>query len=283
MPASQSSSSKVRCRQIGEADLDAAADLLARGFPSRTRKYWTNALERLRTRTPPDGCPRYGYVLEADAAVVGVLLLIFVEIDGRVRCNVSSWYVEPGHRGQAALLASVASKLKHVTYLNTSAADHTRPILDALGYRCYSEGQFACIPALKAGTGRVRPFGHGDSRRCDHALLRAHAGAGCVVLICERNDGPEPFVFLKRRVAGLPFPVMQLIYASGADSFAACAGPLGRFLLRQGAPVVILDAPAPIRSLAGVWFKHRGARYYKGPEQPRLNDLAFTEMVMFGP
>jgi hypothetical protein len=45
----------------------------------------------------------------------------------------------------------------------------------------------------------------------------------------------------------------------------------------------ISDAPAPSLGLAGVWFKDRGPRYFRGPERPRLNDLAFTEMVVFGP
>ena len=30
----------IRCREIGIADLDAIADLLARGFPIRSRDYW---------------------------------------------------------------------------------------------------------------------------------------------------------------------------------------------------------------------------------------------------
>jgi hypothetical protein len=46
---------------------------------------------------------------------------------------------------------------------------------------------------------------------------------------------------------------------------------------------VICDAPAPISGLPGVWFRDRGPRYFKGPQRPRLNDLAFTEMVVFGP
>jgi len=73
------------------------ADLLARGFPARPRKYWTSALARLAARGAPDGCPRFGYLLEADGAPVGVLLLIFAESGGAVRCNVSSWYVEPAY------------------------------------------------------------------------------------------------------------------------------------------------------------------------------------------
>jgi hypothetical protein len=76
---------------------------------------------------------------------------------------------------------------------------------------------------------------------------------------------------------------MQLIYARDTDRFVACAGPLGRSLLRRGAPLVLCDAPAPIAGLAGLWFRNRGPRYFKGPERPRLNDLAFDERVVFGP
>jgi hypothetical protein len=277
---------QVRCRQIREPDLDAVADLLTRGFPARPRKYWTSALLRLAARGAPPGCPKYGYVLESGGVLVGVLLLIFSQSGGAVRCNVSSWYVEPAHRSHAALLASMASKLKHVTYINTSAATHTWPILKALGYQLYSQGQFAALPALKVGgKGRVRRFGHGflDSTLAEYELLRQHADAGCAVVVFEADDRHVPFVFLRRRVTGLPFAAMQLIYARDTADFAACAGPLGRFFLAQGAPVVICDAPAPLRGLAGVWFRRRGARYYKGPEPPRLNDLAFTEMVVFGP
>ena len=275
--------SQVRCRQIRQADLEAVADLLARGFPARTRKYWTSALARLAARRPPEGCPQFGYLLEADGVPVGALLLIFTETGGRVRCNVSSWYVEPAHRAHAAVLASLASKLKHVTYINTSAAAHTWPILDALGYRRYSLGQFAAAAFLRPGRDRVRRLGEADRDLPEYDLLAAHAEAGCFALVCQTDEGPEPFVFLARRVAGAPFAVAQLVYARDTRRFVACAGPLGRFLLRQGAPLVICDAPAPIRGLTGLWFKNRGPRYFKGPERPRLNDLAFTEMVVLGP
>jgi hypothetical protein len=223
-------------------------------------------------------------LLEADGEPVGVQLLIFAECDGSVRCNVSSWYVEPKHRGHAALLARMASRFKHVTYVNVSAATHTLPILDALGYRRYSQGQFAAVPSLKlGGAGRVRSLRATDRALPDFDLLAAHAEAGCLALICETADGPESFVFLTRRVSRLPFAAAQLVYARDNDRFAACAGPLGRFLLMRGAPLVICDAPGPIRGLAGFWFRDRAPRYFKGPGQPQLNDLAFTEMVVFGP
>jgi hypothetical protein len=274
---------QIRCRQIKSADLEAVADLLTRGFPARPRNYWTTALQRLAARGAPEGCPEFGYLLEAEGAVVGVLLLIFSERDGGVRCNVSSWYVEPAHRGHAALLASMASKLKHVTYLNASAAEHTWPILGALGYRRYTEGQFLCFPAARLGGGKARRLSEADAGLADYDLLCAHADAGCLVVVSETAAGPEPFVFMRRRIERLPFAAMQLIYARGTDAFVACAGAVGRFLAGQGAPWVLLDAEGAIPGLAGVFFKDRVPRYYKGPSRPRVNDLSFTEMVVFGP
>jgi hypothetical protein len=276
---------QVRCRQIKPSDFGAVADVLARGFPAKPRKYWTRALERLAARGAPDGCPQFGYLLEVDGAVVGALLLIFTAWGGQIRCNVSSWYVEPEHRGHAAVLSAMGAKLKHVTYLNTSAATHTWPILEAQGYRRYTQGQFVAVPALKPCRGaKVRPLDdrEADLALPDYELLKAHADAGCLALVCESPRGPVPFVFMRRRIAGAPFAAMQLVYARDTADFVAQAGPIGRFLLREGAPYVICDADGPICGLAGLFFRNRGPRFYKGPERPRLNDLAFTEMVVFG-
>jgi hypothetical protein len=276
---------QVRCRQIGPGDLDAVADLLTRGFPARPRKYWTTALERLEARSAPDGCPQFGYLLEADGRVVGALLLIFSERDGQVRCNLSSWYVVPEHRGHAAVMAAMATKLKHVTYLNTSPAPHTWPILAAQGYVRYSAGQFLALPALGRGHGRAQRLTSGERDRMlpEYELLRAHAEAGCEVLVCDTAAGAQPFVFLRRRIARGALPAMQLVYARSTASFAACGGPVGRFLAMRGAPLVICDADVAIPGVPGLLFKERGPRFFKGPERPRQNDLAFTEMVVFGP
>jgi hypothetical protein len=276
---------QVRCRQIAPADLQGVADLLTRGFPARPRKYWTTALQRLQRRGAPEGCPPFGYLLEADGQVVGAVLLIFSEPGGKPRCNISSWYVAPEHRAHAAVLAAMATKLKHVTYLNTSPAPHTWPILQAQGYARYSAGQFLALPALGRGRGRARRLTNGRSDRLlpEYDLLRAHLEAGCEVLVCDTQGGTVPFVFLRRRIVRGALPAMQLIYARSTASFAACARPLGRFLALTGAPLVICDADAPVPGVPGLIFRERGPRFFKGPERPRQNDLAFTEMVVFGP
>jgi hypothetical protein len=285
---------KIRCRLIEDADLATLTDLLARGFPTTDRQYWINGFDRLKTRARPAGYPDFGYLLEAEGVVVGVILLIFTQTEDasgpkircpKIRCNVSSWYVEPGYRGYATLLISQAQKLKEVTYLNVSAARHTWPVVEAQGYRRYSQGQMAVFPALSGGFGasRVRAFDPArDGSLDDFALLERHAAAGCQVLIVEGADGPEPFVFVRRKLAYAPFGVMQLIYCRQTAAFVRHAGVLGRGLLRRGVLCVLCDADGPVPGLTGWFFRDKAPRYFKGPERPRLNDLSDTEIVLFG-
>lgn len=280
---------KIRCRPITKADLERVADLLAQGFPQRTRKYWTNGLEILKARRGPEDCPEFGYLLEAEDAVVGVILLIFSETRAgesrQIRCNVSSWYVDPAFRGHAALLVSAAAKLKHVTYVNISPAAHTRPILEAQGYRQYSQGQFAAFPALSGGRGVKASKFDADRDRdlAEYDLIAAHVAAGCLAVVCETGAGRAPFLFTPRKLAYAPVGVLQLVYCRDTEGFAACAGAIGRLLMGHGGLCVLCDAAAPIAGLAGVYFRDKAARYFKGPDRPRVNDLAFTELVLFGP
>lgn len=281
---------RVRCREISTADLGSVVDTLVRGFPERPRSYWTRALATLKSRDRPTGFPQFGFLLEADGAVVGVLLLIFSRQgeapDAPVRCNTSSLCVDPGYRGFSPLLSSIASRLKQITYVNTSASIDTWPIIEALGYRRYTQGQFVAIPALSANPpAKVVVLSDCVRHRAlpEYELMRAHADAGCLSLLCEIAGDLRPFVFLRRRLRYAPFGVMQLIYCRDTESFVSSAGPIGRFLWRRGVFFVICDTDGPIASLVGRYFHNKNPRYFKGALRPRPNDLAFTETVLFGP
>ena len=83
---------KVRCREITEADVDAVADLLTRGFVGRSRNYWIQGLRRQAFRPVPEGYPRFGYMIDNDGTPVGVLVLFFSarkygELTG-IQCNL---------------------------------------------------------------------------------------------------------------------------------------------------------------------------------------------------
>jgi len=284
---------KIRCREIAAGDVEAIADLLTRGFPGRPRTYWHAGLQRQAARTVPSGYPRYGYLLEAAGAVVGVLLLLYIDktpgAELTLSCNVSSWYVDPQFRNQASLLSAIALKHKHVTYVNITPAPPTWPILEAQGYRRYCDGLFLAVPAASRGSGSVTVVDSDttkpdDLSASDFALLQRHAGYGCLSLICRTAGGAMPFVFTPFRIrrGRISLPTMQLIYCSSIGDFVACAGPIGRFLLVRGKPLVVVDANGPIQTLVGIFSSARGQKYFKGPEAPRLGDLADTEFAVYG-
>jgi hypothetical protein len=282
----------IRCRQIGEGDAPAVAELLTRGFPNRNRQFWYHALDQLTRREPPPGLPKYGYLLETDGVPVGAILLICstMRMGGTLapRCNLSSWYVEPAFRAYAPLLVSQALRHKEVTYLNVSAAPHTWPIIEAQGFSRYSEGIFICLPALNGGAsgGKVdvldahrRPTASVDP--FEQEVLVQHAEHGCISLWCATSEGAYPFVFRPRLVKGF-VPCAQLIYCRDIADFARFAGPLGRHLALYGRPIVIVDANGPIPGLVGIFRRGAKPKYFRGPQRPRLGDLAYTEYAILG-
>ena len=91
---------KVRCRQIRDDDIGEVTDLLVRGFPSTDSQHWRRGFTRLSQRETIKNYPKYGYILEVDAKLVGVILIDFLnprfpaETEYTL-CNFSSWYVDP--------------------------------------------------------------------------------------------------------------------------------------------------------------------------------------------
>ena len=281
----------LRCRQIVEDDIENVATLLARGFPNRNRAFWLAAFRQLRRREPPSGLPKYGYLLESDGVPVGALLLICSQIRTATevirRCNVSSWYVEPAFRAYAAMLVSRAVKHNNITYFNITPASGTVPILEAQGYVRYCAGRFVSVPALSAWSYRFRVKAvdletrpGDDLPPSEVDLLLAHTNYGCASLVCSSGARRHPFVFVLARKFGL-VPYAYLAYCRDLEDFVRFAGPLGRFLARRGFPVVVLDSNGPVRGLIGR-YSANFPKYFKGPDRPRLGDVAYSERAMFG-
>jgi len=285
---------QVKCRQIEEADLEGVADCLMRGFSSQPRRYWTAAFELMARRPTMGSYPRYGVLLESDGRIVGVLLQIFFrrrEGEGSVvYCNLSGWCLDPQFRGYAVMLNSAAMARKEATYLNISPARHTRPSIEALGFRRYCDGQFMCFPALShsrlAGV-RIVPFAptipEADLLSSyDREVLGEHAALGCRSLIAVEGGKAHPFVFVKLRVLRRLIPCEQLIYCRDIADFVTCAGPVGRYLLARGSLICLIDANGPVIGLPGRYFPDVRPKYFKGPSPPSLSDLSFTELAVFG-
>jgi hypothetical protein len=112
-------------------------------------------------------------------------------------------------------------------------------------------------------------------------VLVQHAEHGCISLWCITSAGAYPFVFRPRLVKGF-VPCAQLIYCRDIGDFARFAGSLGRYLAFRRGPVVIVDSNGPIPGLIGVFRRGSKPKYFKGPQRPRLGDLAYTEYAILG-
>ena len=287
-----SASPAIRCRQIDEGDVAAVAELLRGGFPNRNRRFWQRALSALARREPPPGLPKYGYLLESAGAPVGAILMICSAMRTgdtlAPRCNLSSWYVEPAFRTYAPLLVSQALRHKEVTYTNVSAAPHTWPIIEAQGFSRYSEGIFVCLPALQRAPGgeKVQVMAADASPAIavdafERDILLQHAEHGCISLWAVSGGRAFPFVFRPRLVKGF-IPCAQLIYCRDLADFTRFAAPIGRYLALRGRAVAIVDANGPIPGLFGIFRSGSTPKYFKGPQRPRLGDLAYTEYGIMG-
>jgi hypothetical protein len=280
----------LRLREITEADREGVARLLAKGF-QRPVWYYARALERLSRHPTPPGRSKYGFLMEADGIPVGAVLLIFSTLqsgkDTHVRCNVTSWYVEPAYQSYAAVFTSRALRHKDVTYINVSARPAARPIIKAQGFQPYSRGQYVAIPALRAGRtgGLVRICGTDaapDARfeTADQELLSAHEEFGCMCLWCVTAERAYPFIFLPRLFKRV-LPGVQLIYCRDIEDLVRFAGPLGLFLAARGKLVIAVDSNGPVAGLPGRYIEGKSPRFFKGPVSPRLGDITYTQAAMF--
>jgi hypothetical protein len=283
---------RIRCREIGEADLEAITDLLAKAPFGRPRDFWAEALQRLGAHPSPAGYPQYGYMLEVNGVAAGVLLVIAARTphagEDIVRCNMSSWYVWPAFRPYGSLLASVALRRKDAVYTDLSPLAHTRDLIAAQGFRRYCEGRFIALPLL-----RLRPPYGARARAADAdlnpgpdlsaaeiALLLDHAAYGFVSVVVTWRGQRFPFVFEPDG----RWPWLRsayLVYARSIPEFVRFARPLAFYLLRRGIALLSLDANGRVPGLLG-WYREATPKYYKGAGAPPLGDLAYSERSVLG-
>jgi hypothetical protein len=267
--------SRVRCRPIAEDDLDGLADFLTRGFAGSRRSQWIEGFARWKRLPVIEGVPRFGYMLDGGFGPVGVLLMLWSRRGEQIICNLSSWYVEPGWRAHSTLLVAIATRLKHVVYLNASPAPHTWRTLQAQGFAPYNFGRSAVF-ALP-GRGAVRDVIPSDLPEAQ--LLNDHRALGLTSLVVEKDGIVSPFVFKPRRLDGPKLAVMDVIFCRNPQDFRRCAPALARhFLSRRVAGFLIDgDSQGPLSH----YVEGKEPRYFKGPNAPTLGDLAYTEKVIF--
>jgi len=287
--ASSRNKSGLRVREITPADFDRVAELLGEGI-GFSNQYFLDLLQRMTQHSTPAGFPKYGRLLESDGSIVGAIILIFSTIwsDGipSIRCQVTGWCVEPAYRCYAAVFFGRDLKHNGVTYINTSAKSDTLRVIQTQGFTQYSSGQFRVVPAIQFASRdnqvKIRGVDEVPNARFEtfeQELLLTHAKCGCICLWCVTAERAYPFAF-RPRIFRRFLPGAQLVYCRDIEDFVRFVAPIGRFLASRGRFVVRVDSNGPIDGLVGTFIEGVDCRYYKGPEPPRLGDLAYTNFAM---
>ena len=247
----------MRCRAIAENDLDGLADLLTRGFPAHPRAYWTRGFARWKHLPVVEGVPRFGYVLDAGTGPVGVILLISSRRGEQIISNLSSWYVEPEWRTHSTLLISMATKLKHVTYLNASPAPHTWRTLEAQSFKPYNFGRSAvfALPGPRHGQRNHSRRPAGGAACC--AIIAPWAGSAWW---WRRTALFRPLCFKPRRLDRPPVPVMDVMFCRGPEDFARCAAGAGPPFPAPRRLGFLIDGDMPSSNFGMLWRTMSKAR-----------------------
>ena len=270
-------------REIDDTDLPSVVALLAEGFPKRTPAYWRAGISRLTERPPVAGYPHYGYLLESDGDIQGVILSITASIDSGLRSNLSSWYVRPRYRQLATFLLRRAFKREGGVYLNMSPADHVRSIMDAFGFRAYTAGALLLdARAAVRSRGSVRPVDANTlSLLPEHerTVVSRHLAYGCMGIVLETSAGMRLALYRTGRFKRIA-PYAQFVYGR-PETIVSYAGPVMRALARKGVPLAMVDAEGP--GTCGTFLAGRNVRYFRGARHPALGDLLESEIAIFGP
>lgn len=274
--------------------MEQVIECLCRGFPRRDRSFWAAALDQMSRRAGIDGYPRFGHALMVGGRVVGVVLLIYSQRynktgNGSVYCNISSWCADKEYRSNAIWLHLASVKHKEVTYTNISPARHTRSTIEKLGFQRFTQGEIFVVPLLSGprqdvsvSTYQARDPASSLLSKIERKILEEHADMGCRSVVCVQDQVAYPFVFRRRRILRGLIPCAQLVYCRNMADFVRFAHAIGRYLVFGFGPICVIDAAESTPSVVGWYYSDHNPKYFKGPSQPSVGDLSYTELALFG-
>jgi hypothetical protein len=278
-------------REIQDGDLAEVTALLCEGFPRRSTEYWRAGLQRLSSRERPPDTEKYGYVLEADKALRGVVLTIpSVHDHGshpKIIINISSWYVQPSLRGNPAKeLYRQASRRPDVTYTNLSPARNTIGTITSNGFQEWTSGQMVAMGFRRSRSKKARILTwkevvSDDPSSIEAKVLADHESFGCLTFYLNVKSSLLPFIFVRRYIKGW-IPCAQLIYCGQLSDLVEYNQPISIWLATRGFPFMLIDASDPIKGLIGHHFDYKASKYYRGQRPVKAIDHTYSEIVILG-
>lgn len=261
---------------IDNQNIGSAIELLARGFPRKSRIFWERALDRIDRYNKLNDYPTLGRLLVVKGARVGVMLTIKSHArntNGNPHdvINLSSWYVDPEHRRLAPLMLREMIRCDDTVFTDlTPSADVVR-MLPLLGFKPLNLGLAAIALPLAAlhrrGSARVSSFESFDRSTLhpeDQIRLERNAQFGGMAAILTVNGRHHPLLFASRTVRHIP--TASLIYCDDVRTLMDNIHAVARFLLKRGKLMLIVDIPLDAQ-VRGTQFLGRGLKFAKGTDE----------------
>jgi hypothetical protein len=276
---------------IGDVNLGVALKLLQQGFPHRSSKFWEDRVRRISSYNRHSGESSIGKLLLAAGKPVGIALEIVDQsrlADGKLHkiVNLSSWYVDPTYRHQAALMLRDLVREEDVVYTDLTPSDRVVPMLPLLGFKPLNSGIAAvALPSVAFGSAggaevvslaEAKPGAISPETR---SRLERNIEAGAIGAVLTGDNVSCPLLFVPRKLRRVP--VAQLIYCEDNALLGRCLSPIARYLMKKGKLGLVIDIPLNHRA-PGIHFLRRGLKFAKGGCFDNRTDYAGSELLIVG-
>lgn len=284
----------MKIRVITKEDTDAVLLLLCEGFPRRDRAYWVRAMRHLDQRPEVPGYPKYGFLIEDQGMVEGVMLMLTADLgadfEGGLRSNLSSWYVRKPWRKYATFMLRAGLKVKGGCYTDLSPVPQVVQINAAFGFAPYTGGSILLDARSALTGGGTAIFWDGTAETALAAKLKSglsavaqrHIGYGCTAMLLAAPGGRVELALYRIKRLKRVILAARFVYGDPA-LLVNSAGAVMRALLARGILLAQIDAPQGMTLRSGRLMPTRDLRYAAGGPPPVAGDLLETEIAVFGP
>ena len=267
-----------------------AADLLTEGFPTRSRAFWEQGLERL---ARGGGNAAAGHPLgffwqeggePAGIALTPASLRRATDRPEERHINISSWYLRPEARWRAPLMLRGLFARKDTIFTDLTPTPEVARMLPAFGFQPVNQGLLLRpLPWLALGSGggaRIAPLPAGETVAAsgiDAALLDGHRAFGCLPYRLRDSEGEMLVVVRRSRARGLP--ALRLVHAASHTRLERAIGAVARALLATRSALLITEARRS-EEARGPWFRPRGIWFAKNHTFEDRTDHVGSEMCL---
>lgn len=275
---------------IDDSNVDVATSMLLRGFPERGQAFWAQGLQRILTMHDPARHPPIGYLMAVGGETAGVVLTIPSQRHdaGGITdvVHLAAWYMDKPHRWLAARMMKKVVAAANTVFYDVTPNPAAQVINRKLGFDLLDEGFLIYLLPVTAlrfgGTAKVLTQAQAlpHLTAADAQLLQQHHALGCITGALRQGETLTPLIFVRMQRRGLPGA--RLIRAQSKQLVTDNLGAISRFLLRQKALFLRVDATRNDSAAGSFAAKWNEPTFIKGPRGSAEVDLAYSEFVFLG-